>query len=135
MPKLVIRVALRLAAPLLLVLACGAATAHHSFAVFFDTESQLRKITGVVKEFRFSNPHGVLTLAVKAGGREIIWRAETNSPSLLRRLGWTQDSVHVGETIAIEGWPARDGSNYMRLRVATRADGTLVGRQPTQKKE
>ena len=135
MPKLVTRLATGLAAPLLLALTHSVAVAHHSFAVFFDTDSQLRRITGVVREFRFSNPHGVLTLAVRQGNHEITWRAETNSPSILRRRGWTQDSLHVGETITIEGWPARDGSNYMRLRAATRADGKPVGTQPPPQKE
>ncbi len=125
----------RLCVPLVLACAYDIAAAHHSFAVFFDTDSQLRKVTGVVKEFRFSNPHGVVTLAVKRGAHEIIWRAETNSPSILRRRGWTQDSLHVGETITVEGWPARDGSNYMRLRSATRANGEPVGTQPTPVKE
>ncbi len=120
---------------LLPTLVCGTALAHHSFAVFFDTDSQLRKVTGVVKQFRFSNPHGVLTLAVKQGAHEIIWRAETNSPSILRRRGWTAQSLHVGETITVEGWPARDGSNYLRLRSATRANGEAVGTQPTPVKE
>ena len=46
---------------LVLSLAARVAPAHHSFAVFFDTDSQLRKVTGVVKEFRFTNPHGVVT--------------------------------------------------------------------------
>lgn len=125
----------RTCAALILVLVCGAAVAHHSFAVFFDTDSQLRKVTGVVKEFRFSNPHGVVTLLVREGRREIIWRAETNSPSILRRRGWMPDSLRVGETITVEGWPARDGSNYMRLRSATHANGEAVGTQPTPPKE
>lgn len=128
--------ALRLCVPLVAAVSWGgSAWAHHSFAVFFDTNSQLRKVTGVVKEFRFSNPHGVVTLAVKKGGHEIIWRAETNSPSILRRRGWNAQSLHVGETITVEGWPARDGSNYMRLRAATRANGESVGAQPTPLKE
>src|ERR1700733_4731963 len=84
---------------LVLPLACRTAPAHHSFAVFFDTDSQLRKVTGVVKEFHFTNPHGVVTLAVAEGDRQVIWRAETNSPSILRRRGWTADSLHVGEKI------------------------------------
>jgi hypothetical protein len=113
----------------------GVALAHHSFAVFFDTESKLAKVSGVVREFRFTNPHGIVTLAVKQGGREVIWRAETNSPSVLRRRGWKPDSIHVGETITVEGWPARDGSRYLRLRAATRADGQPVGTQPTPVKE
>jgi hypothetical protein len=127
--------ALRLCVSLLLAGVCSGALAHHSFAVFFDTQSQLRKVTGVVKEFRFTNPHGVVTLAVRQGGHEIVWRAETNSPSILRRRGWSAQSLHVGETITVEGWPARDGSNYMRLRAATHANGEPVGTQPTPLKE
>ena len=103
------------------------ARAHHSFAVFFDTDSQLRKVTGVVKEFRFTNPHGVVTLVVVEGNREVIWRAETNSPSILRRHGWSPDSIHVGDKVTIEGWPARDGSKYLRMRSATRGNGEPIG--------
>jgi hypothetical protein len=120
---------------LVLTVTCRPALAHHSFAVFFDTDSQLRKITGVVKEFRFTNPHGVVTLAVAEGDHQVIWRAETNSPSILRRRGWTADSLHVGEKITVEGWPARDGSKYLRLRTATRANGEPVGRAPTPVQE
>jgi hypothetical protein len=116
---------------LVLALLAGVAVAHHSFAVFFDTDNQLRKITGVVKEFRFTNPHGVVTLAVLEGNHEVTWRAETNSPSILRRRGWSADSLHVGEKITIEGWPARDGSKYLRLRSATRENGQPIGTAPT----
>lgn len=120
---------------LVLTLAARLATAHHSFAVFFDTDNQLRKVTGVVKEFRFTNPHGIVTLAVTEGGHQVIWRAETNSPSILRRRGWSSDSLQVGEKITVEGWPARDGSKYLRLRSATRANGEPVGKAPTPVQE
>ena len=120
---------------LVLALAARVATAHHSFAVFFDTDSRLRKVTGVVKEFRFTNPHGIVTLAVAEGGHQVIWRAETNSPSILRRRGWSSDSLQVGEKITVEGWPARDGSKYLRLRSATRANGEPVGKAPTPVQE
>jgi hypothetical protein len=125
----------RILLTLALVAAGLPALAHHSFAVFFDTDSQLRKLTGVVKEFRFTNPHGLVTITVREGKKEVIWRAETNSPSVLRRRGWTADSIHIGETITIEGWPARDGSLYLRLRSATRADGQVIGTAPAPPKE
>jgi Family of unknown function (DUF6152) len=103
------------------------ADAHHSFAVFFNTDAQLVHLTGVVRDFQFRNPHGVVTLSVAKGRDQIIWRAETNSPSVLRRRGWTVDSLHVGDKVTLEGWPARDGSRYIRLRSARFADGRLVG--------
>ncbi len=125
----------KLAAGMAFLMTCTVAVGHHSFAVFFQTESKLAKVSGVVQEFHFTNPHGIVTLAVKQGGKEVTWRAETNSPSILRRRGWTQDSIHVGDTITIEGWPARDGSRYMRMRAATRADGTPIGTPPAPVKE
>jgi hypothetical protein len=124
-----------LALVLIFGLRIDSATAHHSFAVFFDTDGGLIKVAGVVKEFHFTNPHGVVTLAVSEGGHEVIWRAETNSPSILRRRGWTADSLHVGEKVTLEGWRARDGSKYMRLRSATRANGEPVGIAPTPVQE
>lgn len=105
----------------------GSATAHHSFAVFFNTDAQLVKLTGVVRDFQFRNPHGVITFVVPKGKAQVTWRAETNSPSVLRRRGWTPESLHVGDQVTLEGWPARDGSRYIRLKSAHLADGRAVG--------
>jgi len=120
----------RVMAGVLSLLLCSIASAHHSFAVFFDTEDKLVRLTGVVQEFRFSNPHGVITLAVPQGSETVIWRAETNSPSILRRRGWTPDILHVGDRITVAGWPARDGTHYLRLQSAQFSDGRPVGQPP-----
>jgi hypothetical protein len=119
----------RLAAALMVaaVLSAGDVAAHHSFAVFFDSDRTVT-LTGVVKEFRFTNPHGMITLEVTGDdGRTTVWRAETNSPSVLRRRGWTPTSLAAGETVTIEGWPGRDGAPYVRMSRVTRQDGTVVG--------
>jgi hypothetical protein len=111
----------------LLAMAAVPAFAHHSFAVFFDQDKTVN-VTGVVEEFQFRNPHGLIRLTVKkAGGGEETWKAETNSPSILERRGWTRTILKVGETISIDGWPSRDGANYMRMRAVRRADGKPVG--------
>ena len=101
--------------------------AHHSFAVHFDPDKQV-SITGVVQEFKFVNPHGVVFVEVTdAAGEKAQWMCETNSPSLLRRRGWTKDSLKAGEGVTITGWPARDGSNFMRLLKVVFADGRELG--------
>jgi Family of unknown function (DUF6152) len=105
--------------------------AHHSFAVFFDPDRNV-SVTGVVQEFQFRNPHGLIRITVsKSDGTEETWKAETNSPSILERRGWTSSILKVGETITIQGWPARDGSHYLRVRAVRRADGSMVGTSPT----
>jgi hypothetical protein len=111
----------------LAVAAAGAAQAHHSFAVFFD-DSRVIKIQGTVTDFQFRNPHGIIRMTVRdAQGAEQVWKAETNSPSILERRGWTRDSIKNGDVVIVEGWPSRDGSNYMRMRKVSRTDGTPVG--------
>lgn len=105
----------------------GPASAHHSFAVFFSAESEVISVVGVVKEFRYTNPHGLIVVEARSPSGDAEWRVETNSPSILRRRGWTKDSLKVGELVTVKGWPARDGSRYMRMRDVLRANGAPVG--------
>ena len=117
-----------LAALALLACSQGAALAHHSFAVFFDPEKEVT-LTGKVTAFRFTNPHGTIVIDVKGSGGEVEkWRVETNAPVVLMRRGWTRASLHPGDVVTIEGWRARDGKRYIRLRKATDIDGNLIGR-------
>lgn len=119
--------ALILAAGLAAVMAGAAAKAHHSFAVYFDGE-KIITLKGTVKSFRFTNPHGLIVLdVVNEDGERVEWRSETNAPVVLMRRGWRRDSVKPGETITIDGWPARDGKPYLRLRSARKADGKMIG--------
>lgn len=116
-----------LTAPLLIA---GPLAAHHSFAVFFD-EATTVQIVGEVTEFHFRNPHGTIGLVTtETEGQEagVAWKAETNAPVILRRRGWSPDSLEAGDVIVITGWPARDGTNYMRMQSVTMEDGTPVGR-------
>jgi Family of unknown function (DUF6152) len=111
----------------------SAAQAHHSFAVHFVGE-KIVSVSGVVTEFRFTNPHGLVFLdAVDADGAHAEWRAETNSPNILRRRGWTPASIKPGDEVTIEGYPARDGSNSMRIYRVVFADGReLTSQRPAE---
>ena len=113
-----------------LCLAPTVASAHHSFAVYFDASKEVT-IKGKVTAFRFTNPHGLIVLDVAdTQGRVREWRAETNAPVVLQRRGWTRASLKAGDEVTIDGWPSRDGKPYMRLRRAVHADGRLVGTAP-----
>jgi hypothetical protein len=113
-----------------LVLAAGAAHAHHSAPVFYKVDERAT-ITGTVTEFRFSNPHAILKFeVVAADGEKQQWTAETTSPSILRRRGWSQESFKPGEKVKLEGMPSLDGSYLMRITRAWREDGTEIGVPP-----
>jgi hypothetical protein len=110
------------------------AQAHHSFAAFFDPDKSVT-VTGTVTEFRFTNPHGMIALDVKKPDGSIEkWRAETNAPVVLVRRGWTRDVIKPGDVVTIDGWPSRDGRNYMRLRDMKDAHGKPIGAAPFDQK-
>jgi len=111
-----------------LLMACGVAGAHHSFAVHYDSNKMIVK-EGVATEFRFTNPHGILMLDVTNDAGEVEhWTVETTAPVYMRRFGWSQDSIKPGDHIIVEGWASRDGSHFMRISTVKRPDGSVIGR-------
>lgn len=102
------------------------ATAHHSFAVYYDAE-KIIKVDGVIESFRFTNPHAIIKLkAIDGNGVEQTWTVETTAPVFMARHGWAKDTIKPGEHVVIEGWQSRDGSNLMRMRAVFRPDGTQI---------
>jgi len=116
------------------VLLCGSlvlglatpALAHHSAAAF-DTQKEV-KVTGSVTQYRFANPHIYLTIQVKKDdGSTQSMEVEAGAASVLNALGFTKNSVAVGETVTIVGNPARSNPNALVLgRELYKKDGTYV---------
>jgi DNA/RNA endonuclease YhcR with UshA esterase domain len=118
------------AVTLALLFSPAPAQAHHSFAAFFDPTKTV-SITGTVTDFRFTNPHGTITLEVKGeDGQVHVWKAETNAPVVLMRRGWRKSSLKPGDVVTLTGWPSRDGKPYIRLQGATDASGKPIGSSP-----
>jgi hypothetical protein len=113
-----------------LVLAAGVAYAHHSAPVFYKVNERTT-VSGTVTEFRFTNPHAILKLdVVGENGEKQEWTAETTSPSILRRRGWSQASFKSGDKVKLEGMPSLDGSYLIRITRAFREDGAEIGLPP-----
>jgi hypothetical protein len=102
-----------------LLAATTAARAHHSPAVF-DRSRQIT-IVGVVKEFRWGNPHCWIHLDVTdAAGETATWSVEMNPASLLARNGWTSRTVQTGDEIEVRVYPLRNdekGGQYISLKL------------------
>jgi len=112
------------------LLAGGVAYAHHSAPAFYKVDERVT-VSGTVKEFRFTNPHAILKLEVVGeDGEKQEWTAETTSPSVLRRRGWSQQSFMPGEKVTLEGMPSLDGSFLIRSTRAFREGGTEIGLPP-----
>jgi len=112
-----------LACAISLALAPGA-LAHHS-AIAFDTQQEV-KATGTITEYTFRNPHVYLTLLVKkADGSTVAVDVEAGAASVLNPLGFTRNSIAVGDEVTIVGNPARAKPETLMLgRDLYKRDGT-----------
>jgi DNA/RNA endonuclease YhcR with UshA esterase domain len=100
--------------------------AHHSFAAEYDINKPLR-LAGTVTKVEWTNPHGRVYIDVKDEKGEVTnWNFELGSPLQLRRQGWRQDSLKIGDQVTVEGYHARDGSKMANARRVTMADGRAV---------
>ncbi|HEX4277552.1 MAG TPA: DUF6152 family protein [Bryobacteraceae bacterium] len=107
------------------------AYSHHSNVGFEVTK--VITVTGVVKGFRWANPHTWIYLTVDDGkGGKVEWACEGRAPGVLLRAGWTPKSVAAGEKITIDMSPSKDGTLVSLVARVTKADGTILPNAPPQ---
>jgi Family of unknown function (DUF6152) len=103
-----LEVALTVSAVMLAIMG-GAATAHHSFAMF-DQEHPI-EIAGAVVEFRYTSPHSFILVDVKGkDGASTVWNLEGPSPSILARDGMSAKSLKPGDELVLTIDPLRSGA-------------------------
>jgi len=114
---------------LVAVLALGAGVplyAHHSFAAEFDGSRSVR-LTGTITRIEWSNPHSYFFIDVKDDkGNTVNWGCEGAGPGALTRRGWKKGDVKLGDTLIVDGYPAKDGSHLIDARRVTLPDGRTV---------
>jgi predicted aspartyl protease len=89
-------------------------------------EKRTITITGAVVKYEWSNPHVYIFVDQSSGsGSKVEWEIEGSPPSILRRLGWSRDTLRVGDVITVTGKPARDPAKKALLP-ATIARGTTM---------
>jgi len=104
------------------VLAPLAAYAHHSGVMFEDKKEVT--LTGVVKEFQYTNPHSWLLVDVTgADGTVTTWGFEAEGPSTLMRNKVRPSDLKPGTKLTITGHPMKDGRPAALWVKAVRADG------------
>jgi hypothetical protein len=97
--------------------------AHHSFAAEYDADKPI-KIQGKVTKVEFINPHSWINVDVtNPDGKVINYACEAPPPNGLYRLGWTRNSVKVGDEIIVEGSLSKNGRPTMNVKVVTTAEG------------
>lgn len=100
--------------------------AHHSFAAEYDNNKPI-KFTGKVTKVEWMNPHIYVYLDSKnESGKTVNYAVEGGAPNGLYRQGWRKDTIKIGDTISIDGYLAKDGSNTVNARTWVLPDGKKV---------
>ena len=111
-------------------LAAAPTLAHHSRAMFDVGKNVTYR--GVVKEYRWQNPHSHIVITVGAGASDPstvgTWTVEASAIDVMTRRGWTATTYKPGDPITVVAHPNRDSSNPVLLFYAIKADGTRLYR-------
>ena len=87
----------------------GATLAHHGWSW---TTGDNMELTGIIKEVRLGNPHGILEVEVDGE----MWTVEVGQPWRNERAGLKDGDLSEGAEIRVIGEPAADRSDR-RLKV------------------
>ena len=101
-------------------------SAHHSSALF--DQSRSLTLQGVVKEFRWTNPHAFIEVWVKGddGREQRQWNIEMSSPEYLARAGWRPDTLKAGDAVSLVVHPMRDDTRGGHYVSGTGPRGPLI---------
>ena len=109
---------------------CGPLFAHHGSASYKTDKVVVLKQATVTK-FLWANPHTMLLFDVKdEKGNVSHWAGEAGSPSAVRLLGWTKNSLQAGDVITVHLYPSKFESHVGRLDKIVLADGTTLKDSP-----
>lgn len=114
-----------LAAVVMLFTFAAIADAHHSFAMFDMSKTVSYK--GKVRELQWTNPHVWIELTVDEKDGPVTYSFEGAAIAVLKRVGWTRDSVKAGDVVTVVGHPYKNGKPGGSIDHLLLADGRKLG--------
>jgi hypothetical protein len=100
--------------------------AHHG-ASAYDMSNAVEIKNATVTKFSWMNPHTLIYFdAADAGGKINHWAVETGSPTAITVLGWSRNTLKVGDVITIWVFQSKTGVPVGRLNKLQFADGRLI---------
>ena len=99
--------------------------AHHGNASF-DTTKDLT-LKGPVTDWIWANPHCFLKFdAMDETGTVRNWAVEVSNPTDMTKRGWARSSFKVGDVVAVNLQPVKNGAPIGRLRTVNLPDGNAL---------
>jgi hypothetical protein len=106
-----------------LVLTAAPAFAHHPFAPEYDWKKPMT-VAGTITKVEWMEPHVQLTINGKdASGSTASWVVEMGSPDELSKFGWAKSTLKQGDSLAVDGWLASDGSKRINAKSVRLSSG------------
>ena len=105
----------------------GVVSAVHHSRTGYEAERTVT-LTGVVKEFRWRNPHTFLVWTVTDdAGKEVEWSGEMLSIQTVTSWGVSRDSFQPGDEVTVTAFPSTRGTPHSIIqKVAMTANGKVV---------
>ena len=100
--------------------------AHHS-AAMYDQQQDIR-LEGIVTQFDWTDPHAYIRVETENEDSEsTVWLIEGRPPSAMSKLGWSRDSLAIGERVTVAANPGRNANRKIALGLTVmKEDGTLL---------
>ena len=94
------------------------ALAHHNTGAVFDMDAEV-SFDGVIEEYEWKNPHLYFYVSTTDdSGESVVWRVEAGPLAIMRRLGWTRDSLAIGDNVSFVGRPSRNSGRKSAFLVS-----------------
>ena len=114
-----------LIAAAVLALTAASLDAHHGSAAY-DTTREVT-VTGLVREWRWSQPHTWIFLEVTGpGGRVDVYEGEGPPLSWARQRGWSERMLTAGEELTLVMYPLRSQTPGGLVKRITRGNGEVI---------
>ena len=102
------------------------ALAHHAYSTDFDPD-KYGTVSGELTEVFFANPHAQYIMRVTAeDGTKVNWAIVTMNLGAMNRIGWTKDTLQVGDKVTVYGRLGRDARPLIWPQTVTKEDGTIL---------
>lgn len=99
-------------------------SAHHSFAAEYDAD-QHGTLRGEIVDVQFVNPHVRYRIRAELDDGSIEeWELQTHNVRTMVRMGWTAETIEVGDRIEVSGALGRDRVRKLSMDSVVLADGT-----------
>lgn len=102
------------------------ASAHHAFAADYEAGNE-GELEGVITEVIYKNPHARYYIEVtNDDGSKELWDLQTMNLMMLGRVGWTKDTIQVGDNVKVEGILGRNNTKRLSINIMTLPDGRVI---------